>query len=87
MEFILAKRILAIAELHQLLPVTYYRERKSSSTKHTIYLLLEQIHVGWKNNQVSSLLLLNVSGTFNNVNHQKLLWNIRELGFNKNLVG
>ena len=73
MEFILAKRILAIAELHQLLLVTYYEERKSFFTKHAIHLLLEQIHAGWKNNQVSSLLLLDVSRAFDNVNHRRLL--------------
>ena len=87
MEFILAKRISAIAELHHLLPITHCGGRKSSSTEHAIHLLLEQIHAGWKNNQVSSLLLLDVSGAFDNVNHQRLLWNIRELGFSENLVG
>ena len=87
MEFILAKRISAIAEIHHLLPTTHCGGRKSSSTEHAIHLLLEQIYAGWKENQVSSLLLLDVSGAFDNVNHQRLLWNIRELGFNENLVG
>ena len=87
MEFILAKRISAIAELHHLLPITHCGGRKSSSTEHAIHLLLEQIYAGWKNNQVSSLLLLDVSGAFDNVNHQRLLWNIRELGFSENLAG
>ncbi len=87
MEFILAKRISAIAELHHLLPITHCGGRKSSSTEHAIHLLLEQIHAGWKNNQASSLLLLDISGAFDNVNHQRLLWNIRELGFSENLVG
>ena len=73
MEFILARRISAIAELHHLLPITYCGGRKSSSTEHAIHLLLEQIHAGWKNNKVLSLLLLNVSGAFDNVNHQRLL--------------
>ena len=87
MEFILAKRISAIAELHYLLPITHCGGRKSSSTEHAIHLLLEQIYAGWRNNQVSSLLLLDVSGAFDNVNHQRLLWNTRELGFSENLVG
>lgn len=87
MEFILAKRISAIAEINHLLPITHCGGRKSSSTEHAIHLLLEQIYTGWKKNQVSSLLLLDVSGAFDNVNHQRLLWNIRELGFSENLVG
>ena len=87
MEFILARRISAIAELHHLLPITHCGGRKSSSTEHAIHLLLEQIHAGWKNNKVSSLLLLDVSGAFDNVNHQRLLWNIRELGYSESLVG
>ena len=87
MEFILARRISAIAELHHLLLITHCGGRKSSSTEHAIHLLLEQIHAGWKNNKVSSLLLLDVSGAFDNVNHQRLLWNIRELGYSESLVG
>ena len=87
MEFILARRISAIAEIHHLLPTTHCGGRKSSSTEHAIHLLLEQIYAGWKKNKVSSLLLLDVSGAFDNVNHQRLLWNIRELGFSENLVG
>ena len=86
-EFILAKRISAIAELHHLLPITHCRGRKSSSTEHAIHLLLEQIHARWKNNKVSSLLLLDILGAFDNVNHQRLLWNIRELGYSESLVG
>ena len=45
-EFILAKRILAIAELYHLLLITYYKGYKSSSIEHAIHLLLEQIHAG-----------------------------------------
>ena len=46
MEFILVKRISAIAELYNLLLITYCGGCKSSSTEYAIYLLLEQIYAG-----------------------------------------
>ena len=49
-------------------------------------MLMEQVHAGWTRNKVSSLLLLDASGTFDNVNHIRVLWKFGELGFNKNLV-
>ena len=54
-----------------------------------MHLLMEQIHTAWKSEggSVASLLLLDVSGAFDNVNYQRLLWNIRELGFHPNLAG
>ena len=87
MEYILAQRISATAELNKLLPLTHCGGRKSSSCEHAIHLLMEKIHVAWKKKETASLLLLDVSGAFDNVNHQRLLWNIRELGFHEDLVG
>ena len=48
---------------------------------------MEQIHAAWRDDKVASLLLLDISGAFDNVNHLRLLWNIRELGFHEDLVG
>lgn len=87
MEFILTRRISAIAELHKLFAITHCGGRKATSTEYAIHLLLEQVHAGWRRNETSSLLLLDVSGAFENVNHQRLLWNIRELGYHENIVG
>lgn len=87
MEGVLATRIAAIAELNDLLPRTHCGGRKASSGEHAIHLLLEQIQAAWNNKEVASLMLLDISGAFDNVNHRRLLWNIRELGYHENLVG
>ena len=86
-EFIITKRISAIAEIHNLLPITHYSGRKATLIEHAVHLLLEQIYTGWRKDLVSSLLTLDIAGAFNNVNYRRLLWNIRELGFYENLVG
>lgn len=87
MEAILATRIAATAEIHNLLPITHCGGRKSTSTEHAVHLLLEEVQTAWRNDEVASLLTLDISGAFDNVNHRRLLWNIRELGFHENLVG
>jgi len=89
MEFIQAKRLISTAEIHKLLPLTHCGGRKSSSCEHAIHLLLEKIFSAWRstNSKVASLLLLDGSGAFDNVNHQRLLWAVRRLGFRENLVG
>jgi ribonuclease HI len=89
MEAILALRISATAEIHKLLPITHCGGRKASSCEHAIHLLMEKIHAAWRSGEdgVASLLLLDVSGAFDNVSHLRLLHTVRKLGFHPNLVG
>src|SRR5437763_2000057 len=89
METIIAKRIAATAEKFKLLPLTHCGGRKSTSTEHAIHLLLEKIHAAWKTDDemVASLLLLDVSGAYDNVSHIRLTHTIRKLGFHEDLVG
>jgi ribonuclease HI len=78
LEAILANRISYLVEKNRLLPPKHIGGRKGRSCEHAIHLLLEQIHASWRNGDtVASLLTLDVSGAFDNVNHQRLLHNLR----------
>jgi hypothetical protein len=80
MEGIIARRISYITEIHQLLPDTHIGGRKGRSTDHAIHIILEKIYEAWNlpEDTVASLLLLDVSGAYDNVSHARLLYNLRK---------
>jgi hypothetical protein len=48
---------------------------------------MEQVHVAWwDGNRVASLLTLDVKGAFNNVNHERLLHNLRKRRIPEDIV-
>jgi hypothetical protein len=53
--------------------------RRNRSTETALELLVKQIHTVWKTgNQVASVLLLDIAGAFDTVNHLRLLDNLRK---------
>ena len=84
---VLAKRIQFWAEHEKLLPETHVGGRKGASCEHGIHLLLEKVHSAWRRGKVASLLLLDVSGAFDNVSHDRLLHNLRKRGIHPTMVG
>jgi hypothetical protein len=78
LEAIIANRLAYIADSHQLLPSRHTGGRKLASTEHTIHLLLQRIHHAWSEGKVASLLLLDVSGAYDNVSQYHLLHNLRK---------
>ena len=88
MDAIIAKRISYITERHQLLPKTHIGGRKGRSTEHAIHMIIEEIYAAWNraDRQVASLLLLDVSGAFDNVSYKRLLYNLRRRRIDKKVV-
>jgi ribonuclease HI len=80
LDTVLARRIQYYAERHHMLPTTHTGGRKQSSCEHAIHLLLEKVHSAWRRRNVASLLMLDVSGAFDNVSHERLLHNMRKRG-------
>ncbi|RKL20549.1 hypothetical protein BFJ72_g15022 [Fusarium proliferatum] len=80
MEAIMAKRLSYIAETHGLLPDTHMGGRKLRSTEHALHLIIDKIYDAWNagSGKVASLLLLDVSGAFDNISHARLLHNLRK---------
>jgi ribonuclease HI len=86
LEAIVANRLTYLADTYHLLPRRHTGGRKLASTDHAIHLLLQRIHEAWADRKVASLLLLDVSGAFDNVSRQRLLHNLRKRRVNQTLV-
>jgi len=78
LESVIGTRLMYLADKYDLLPETHIGGRKMMSTEHAVHLILERIHTAWKQKKVASLLLLDVSGAFDNVSHPRLLHNLRK---------
>ncbi len=75
MDATIAARLSYMAETHQLLPESHVGGRKQKSTEHALHSIIDTVYEAWNagRGQVASLLLLDVSGAFDNVSHQRLL--------------
>jgi ribonuclease HI len=80
LDAIIARRISFAVEMHGLLPGEHMGGRRGRSTEHAIHVLLERIYTAWyaTRTDVASLLLLDVSGAFDNVSHPRLIHNLRK---------
>ncbi|KJK76179.1 hypothetical protein H634G_08585 [Metarhizium anisopliae BRIP 53293] len=80
MDAIIANRLSYVAETYDLLPVTHIGGRKLRSAEHAIHHIIDKIYEAWNRGQgqVASLLLLDVSGAFDNISHKRLLHNLRK---------
>ncbi|KAL3965699.1 hypothetical protein ACCO45_000007 [Purpureocillium lilacinum] len=80
MDAIIATRLSYIAETYQLLPATHMGGRKLRSTEHALHYIIDRIYDAWNKGggMVASLLLLDVSGAFDNISHRRLLHNLRK---------
>ena len=86
LESIVASRLTYLADSHQLLPSRHTGGRKLASTDHALHLLSQRIYQAWGDGKVASLLLLDVSGAFDNVSRPRLLHNLRKRRINTTLV-
>jgi ribonuclease HI/exonuclease III len=87
MDSIVARRLQYYAEKYQLLPRNHTGGRKATSCEHALHLLVERIHAAWRTNKVASLLMLDVTGAFDNVSHERLLHNLRKRHIHPMIVG
>lgn len=88
MDAIIARRLSYLVEVHNILSNTHIGGRKLRSTEHALHLVIERIYKAWNTGrgQVASLMLLDVSGAFNNVSHERLLHNLRTRRVDEKLV-
>ncbi len=87
LEAIVADRLAYLADTYGLLPSRHTGGRKLASTDHAIHFLLQQIHHAWSEDKVASLLLLDVSGAYDNVSRERLLHNLRKRRVSPKIVG
>ncbi|OQD74227.1 hypothetical protein PENANT_c184G05569, partial [Penicillium antarcticum] len=78
-ETVVARRISYAAETNGLLPRSHLGGRKGISTDHAIHIIIDRIKTAWgKGKPVVSLLMLDVSGAYDNVSHERLLHNLKK---------
>jgi hypothetical protein len=80
LEKIVARRVSALAEEHNLLPTTQMGARPGRSTVTALEMLTEQIRTVWANDPslVASMLSLDISRAFDNVSYERLIHNIQD---------
>ncbi|KAG8696018.1 hypothetical protein FRC09_008793 [Ceratobasidium sp. 395] len=81
LEKVVTNRILYDVGKFNLVPFTQFGGRDSSSCVDAGLSLVHDIQSAWKNKKLPSLLTLDISGYFNNINHRRLLLTLRTLGF------
>jgi hypothetical protein len=69
-----------------LLPRRHTGGRKLASTEHVIHVLLQRIYKAWSEDKVATLLLLDVSGAYDNVSRERLLHNLRKRRVDEKIV-
>lgn len=79
LESIVASRISWAVEEHRLLPNTHLGGRRGISVDHAIQLILDRVHRAWGSGKKASMLLLDVSGAYDNVAHDRLLYNMKRM--------
>jgi hypothetical protein len=80
LEAIIATRIAWAVEEYRLLPDTHLGGRKGVSVDHAIQLIHDRVHTAWGSGKKASMLLLDVAGAYDNVSHERLLHNMRQMG-------
>lgn len=78
LEAVISTRLGWAAETFDLFPRGHIRGRRGTSPEHAIHSLIEAIHATWNNKGVASLLLLDVTGAFDNVSQLRLIHNLRK---------
>jgi len=87
LEAVIANRLAYLADVHHLLPSRHTGGRKLASTEHAMHFLIQRIYQAWSEGKVASLLLLDVSGAYDNVSRERLLHNLRKRRVDQKIVG
>ena len=78
LEAIVAERVALVAEEHGLLPEGLMWKRKGRSTEFAIMVMTDTVHTAWELGAIASILLLDLKGAFDRVNHRWLLHTLWE---------
>jgi hypothetical protein len=80
LESIVATRMAWLVKEYQLLANTHLGGRKGISVDHAIQLILDRVHRACGEGKVASMLLLDVAGAYDSVSHERLLFNMQQMG-------
>ena len=85
---VIARRLSDCAEDNDLLSSKQMRARRKRSTKIALKTIIDTVHTVWncEKNKVASLLSLDITETFDNVSHHRLLHNLKQKKISKLIV-
>jgi ribonuclease HI len=83
---LIAEVISNLVETHQLLPKTHFGGRPGRTTTDAIHYLVHKVKMAWRENQVTSILFLDVEGAFPNAVTGRLLHNLKRRRIPRMLV-
>ena len=75
---LVAETISNLVEKHQLLPKTHFGGRPGRTTTDAIHYLVHKIKAAWRDDQVASVLFLDVEGAFPNAVTNRLIHNLKK---------
>ena len=75
---IIIRKITYIIEKHTLLFENHMKKRRCKSTKHVVHALIKFIIISWNKSKIVLKLFMNITKTFNNIIHVKLLHNLKK---------
>ncbi|KAF8749221.1 Reverse transcriptase (RNA-dependent DNA polymerase) [Rhizoctonia solani] len=82
---VVTARLLHEAGEHNLIPQAQFGGKDIMSCTDAGLCMVHDIRTAWKNNKAASLLTLDVSGYFNNVDHSRLIYTLDRLGYSTNI--
>ncbi|KAJ1299690.1 hypothetical protein OPQ81_005380 [Rhizoctonia solani] len=85
LEKIITRRLIFEAGKHDLLPHTQFGGRDMTSCTDAGICLVNDIHAYWNQKEYVSLLTMDVSGYFNNIDHVRLIYMCKRLGYSSNI--
>lgn len=86
-ELVITSRIGFLVEKYQLLPKSHIGGRKGRSTEEALHDIMEIIYTGWNKDQVASLLMLDISRTYNYMCKTRFLHNLHKRKIIRKMVG
>ena len=86
-ESIVASRISYFVKKYALFPKYYVERQRDCLCNHALYLIYKQIYAAWRSGcPVASLLTVDIQGIYNNINHPRLLYNLRKCRISTRIV-
>ena len=78
MKIIMTSRLSYATEKHELLSKNQFEDKQRIFIEHVLHFIIERIHTIWINDEITIMLLLNVTEVYDNVCHFRLFHNLKK---------
>ena len=77
LESITTELLSYLIETHELVPANHFGARPQRTTEDAMMVLTENIYRAWKQQEIFTVVFMDVAGAFNNVHHKRLTHNMK----------